>query len=373
MDKQPFDNLGKFKKAVDAAYDHIVITDIDAVVVYANKAACLTTGYDLDEIIGSTPRLWGGLMDKSFYKMLWKQIKDEKKPFVGELNNKRKDGTLYVAEIRIAPIFDDQGVLTNFIGIERDVTDRKESDKVKTEFITLASHQLRTPLSTLNWYTEILLGGELGPLNKEQKQYIGELFSATKRMIGIVNDLLNVSRIELGKILVQGQAVDIRDTVSGVLADCDKLVQDNELHIQTDFAPQSYQLFIDPQAIGIIVSNLVTNAIKYTPNKGKIVITTTKHDGYIELQISDSGYGIPELQQHKIFSKFFRADNIKQYATEGTGLGLYITKSFVDLIQGTIRFESTEGKGTTFFARIPISFDPKQFKVKKTKWVASDV
>lgn len=364
------DDLHLFKQAVDSAYDHIVITDLHGTIIYANKAACQTTGYALHEIIGNTPRLWGGLMEPAYYKKMWTTIKEKKLPFIGEVTNMRKDGNLYTAEVRISPMIDKATKEPMyFVGIERDITDKKESDMIKTEFVSLASHQLRTPLSTLNWYSEILLGGDLGGLNDSQSQYINEIYDATRRMIGTVNDLLNMSRIELGKIRIESQMTDIREIVQGALADNGKAVTQKKLTIKTKYTKGSYKIAIDPQAIGVIITNLIANAIKYTPPSGTITITTSKDDLHVNLIVEDNGYGIPKLQQRQIFSKFFRADNIKPHATAGTGLGLYITKAFVEFVQGTIRFESTENKGTTFYVRLPLTYNTKHRVVKPTAWI----
>ncbi len=192
------EELKKFYEAVENASDHIVITDPDGIILYANNAVTKVTGYSKDEVLGQTPSLWGKQMDETFYKKFWNTIKHEKKKFDGELINKRKDGSLYTAEIHVSPILDNQGNLKFFMGLERDITKNKEIDKMKTEFVSVASHQLRTPLTSMKWFVEILRNEEPGKLNPQQKAIIESLHQSNMKMITLVNDLLNVSRIETG-------------------------------------------------------------------------------------------------------------------------------------------------------------------------------
>ena len=361
-----------YRLAIDAANDHAIITDSDGVVIYANQAVSDITGYSHKEVVGATPKLWGGQMPASYYVELWRIIKDEKKPYAGEVTNRRKNGTLYTAEVHIAPIVNKRGEATHFIGIERDITEKHESDLIKNEFITLASHQLRTPLSTLNWYSEILLGGDLGPLNKEQKQYVAELHGATDRMIGVVNDLLNVSRIELGKILIQPQVSKIGKLIDAVLNDNTIHIKKKKLKINTKGTNSDEKIKGDLQAINIILNNIISNAIKYTPKNGTVTISTEQVDGFVVIYVKDSGYGIPKKDQRKMFTKFFRAENVRSQVTEGTGLGLYIAKAFTDLLQGTLEFKSKEDEGTEFIIKLPILYNMHKPVQQKTEFKGQD-
>ncbi|MFC1609295.1 PAS domain S-box protein, partial [Patescibacteria group bacterium] len=161
-------DLKKFKMAVDNASDHIVITDIDGVILYANEATEKITGFSVDEVVGKKAgdsENWGGVMDKEFYDGMWEVLKEKKKPFVGEMENKRKNGERYDVVASISPITNNKGDILFFVAIERDITKEKEIDRAKTEFVSLASHQLRTPLSAISWYTEMLLNQRYKALN----------------------------------------------------------------------------------------------------------------------------------------------------------------------------------------------------------------
>lgn len=342
-----------FQEVVDHAYDHIVIADPDGKVVYANPAVSTTTGFSHKEIIGQSPRLWGGLMKPSFYKSFWKTIKHDKKPFVGEVKNKRKNGQMYVADIRVSPILDRKKRVRYFVGIERDITSMRRLDDSRNEFISLVSHQLRTPLSTLNWYSESLMDGNMGKLNKEQDEYVSEVYDATQRMIKLVNDLLNSTRIDFGNIKLQSTTIDMQTVFSDIIRDCQVPIKRQNLSIHNNVTSKGkFVINSDQPTIYVVFENIITNAIKYTPAKGEIFIEAQDKADDIVFTIRDTGYGINEDDKTKIFDKYFRSESIKKVSTDGTGLGLFITKSFVTSLGGTIDFDSSS-KGTTFYVTLP--------------------
>lgn len=351
------EDLIKFQLAVENTSDHIIITNPKGEIVFANKAAAKITGYDIEEMIGQKPKMWGGLMPREYYDGMWKTIRDEKKPFVGEITNRRKNGEEYVAAVSISPVLDKKKNISFFVGIERDITREKEIDKAKTEFVSLASHQLRTPLSIISWYTEMLLDGEKGKINSDQERYLLEISKGNRRMIDLVNALLNVSRIDMGAFMVEPKPEDIREIADGVYEDFEIISSQKGVILSKDYAEDLPKISLDRNLIRIIFQNLLSNSIKYTPKGGKVSLKISKNgkEESALIEISDTGYGIPESQQDKIFSKLFRADNAQEIDPDGTGLGLYITKAIVKLANGEIWFSSKEGKGTSFYVTIPFS------------------
>lgn len=351
-------DLQRFKLAVENASDHIVITDKDGVIVYANKSVKRITGFDSYEVIGKkagSKDLWGGLMDENFYRNMWQTIKFKKEPFYGEIKNKRKDGSEYYAYSSISPVVDKSGEVQFFVGIERDITKEKEIDKAKTEFVSLASHQLRTPLSAISWYTEMLLNGDAGAINDKQKEYLNEVYYGNQRMIDLVNALLNVSRIEMGSFVIEPEMTDIVSIFRSVMDESKPKIDEKRLILHTDFQKNLPKVFLDKKLIRIVLQNLLTNAIKYTPESGNIFLMIFVKDEKLVISIRDEGFGIPLNEQDKIFNKLFRATNVKEKETDGTGLGLYIVKSILDNSGGSISFDSKEDKGSTFTVSIPIS------------------
>lgn len=229
-----------------------------------------------------------------------------------------------------------------------------EIDKAKSEFVSLASHQLRTPLSAINWYSEMLLAGDAGALNEEQKKFVDEIYAGNQRMVELVNALLNVSRLELGTFLVEPAPTDVAALAQSVIDEQKPEIARKQQQFTASLASGLPQYQMDQKLLRMVVQNLLSNAVKYTPEHGTVSLDLSRaSDGALRLRVADTGYGIPKEQQKKIFSKLFRADNVRAMDTEGTGLGLYIVKSIIDHAGGSIRFESEEGKGTTFFVEFP--------------------
>ncbi len=280
------------------------------------------------------------------------QVIATKKPISTSLYYTRRNGKRFPAQISIAPIITD-GVLKGAIEVFRDIYREKEIDKSKTEFVSLASHQLRTPLSTISWYAEMLLAGDAGKVTKEQTRYIDEIYRSNQRMTELVGSLLNVSRIELGTFSVDPEPTNLVKLAQDTVKDLEPQIFARRLDFRENYEPQIPIVNVDPKLMRMVIENLASNAIKYTPEAGKVTLYIKHRANATQITVKDSGLGIPLRQQDKIFSKLFRADNVKTHDTEGTGLGLYLVKSIVDYSGGKIWFKSREGKGTAFHVSIP--------------------
>ncbi|MDD3646955.1 MAG: ATP-binding protein [Candidatus Dojkabacteria bacterium] len=351
------EELNKFMLAVENVSDHIVITDADGMVNYANKAVEKITGFDIREIIGQkagSKQNWGGLMKKEVYEKMWDTIKKKKKVFEGEVQNKRKNGEKYTALASICPVVDDSDEVVFFVGIERDITKEKEVDRMKTEFVSIASHQLRTPLSAIRWTLEMLIGGDAGKLKNEQDMLARRAYVSTQRMVDLVNSLLNVSRIESGQLSVDPKATDIKKLASDVVYEFSKLIAQKKQKFDFD-AGKMDKINTDPKLLREVVANLISNAVKYTPDEGEIEFRIERGKKDMKFTVKDSGIGIPEAEQKKLFTKFFRAENAAAIENEGNGLGLYLVKSLVELLGGEVGIKSEEGKGTEAWFTIPLA------------------
>lgn len=347
--------------ALDNASDHVIITDIEGVILYVNKAAEKLTGYSRTEMIGNRPSVWGKQMPKEFYEKMWKTIKVDKKSFEAQITNKRKNGEEYEADITISPVLSEQNSLLFFVGIERDITQEKAVDRAKTEFVSLASHQLRTPLSTINWYLEMLLSDDKAKLTSDQKEYAKEAAGASKRMVALVNALLNVSRIEMGTFVVTPESVNISEVIKVCVKEFEQKIREKKLEVSEEYDSAIPKVMADRKLLDIVCQNLLENAVNYTNDGGKIKVSLARKESDILISVTDSGIGIPKSQQAQIFTKLFRADNAREKETNGTGLGLYMSKAIIEQSGGKIWFES-EGKGlpagrqgTTFYITIPLS------------------
>lgn len=266
-----------------------------------------------------------------------------------------KKGEEVIASISAAPIFDEKkNIIAGVITI-RDMRHEFEIDRAKTEFVSVASHQLRTPLAAIKWFLELLLEGEAGRISSHQKDFLSQISDSTERMIDLVNALLNVSRIETGRILIEPQATDLIKLAEKAITEIKSIIDKRNQKLKL-ISPQKTlpAVNIDPRLIFEVFINLLSNASKYTPEKGSITLEILPVEKEIMFRIADTGYGIPAHQQHRVFEKFFRGENIMRYATEGTGLGLYIVKAIVEASGGRIWFESQENKGTVFYFTLPL-------------------
>ena len=266
----------------------------------------------------------------------------------------RKDETRFPIAITATSVILD-GKLIGAIEVFRDITRENEVDRAKSEFVSLASHQLRTPLATVNWYTEMLLAGDAGKVTSDQKKYLEKIYTGNKRMVELVNAFLNVSRIELGTFTIEPKLTDVIELVQSVVDEQKFQIDEKKITLSTVFEKNIPLIQVDQKLLRMVVQNLLSNAGQYTPEGGRIEVSLGLDDKRnVLLKISDTGYGIPKNQQDKIFTKLFRADNVREKDTEGTGLGLYIVKSIMEHSGGRVWFESAQDKGTTFFASLPL-------------------
>lgn len=239
---------------------------------------------------------------------------------------------------------------------EKDKPKKDKIGSIQSDFVTLTSHQLRTPLSGMKWLLELLQKGDAGQLNKKQKEFIDKIYSSNERMIALVNDLLEVSRLESGNNKLFLKPTDLTAIIREIIREKKDLVKKKRLQVSFTTEQEPFpQVLSEPNKIKQALSNVINNAINYTPEGGKIVIDIKRQDGFVLGSVSDNGPGIPVHQQSQVFTKFFRGDNVLKFETNGTGLGLYITKAFIEASGGRIWFKSDEGKGATFYFTLPVA------------------
>lgn len=282
-----------------------------------------------------------------------KKGEDLKTHTVNQLSYILKSGKKISIALTLSPIKKDNKVL-GVITVFRDITREREIDRMKTEFISLASHQLRTPLSAIKWFSEMLLGGDAGKLSKDQREFTENISESTERMIVLVNSLLDISRIESGRIVIEPELTDFGELISNVIKDLKAKFEEKKINLIISLHPNLPKINLDKQLISQVFLNLLTNAIKYTPIEGNIEVILSKKEKEVLIQVADTGYGIPKKEQPKVFQKFYRGSNILKVETDGNGLGLYLVKAIVESSGGKIWFESEENKGTTFWITIPL-------------------
>ena len=240
------------------------------------------------------------------------------------------------------------------ICVFQDITERHNLEKEKDDFLSIAAHQLRTPLSGIRWMVESLIEGDDGELPAEAKATLDQIYENNQRLIILVNDLLDVSRINMGKSKEEPVSINICKMLKDAVESLAGLAKERNVSVSFEkICALNPEVRFGPRHLFQTLENLISNAIKYTPERGRVRIWADFKEDKVIIGISDTGIGIPKNEQDKIFKKFFRASNAALVETEGSGLGLNVVKSFVEEAGGRIWFESEEKKGTTFFVELP--------------------
>lgn len=283
------------------------------------------------------------------------------KPITEKLYYRKKDGQIVPVATTISPIVHNSKPI-GAIEVFRDITLESEIDRMKSEFISLASHQLRTPLSSIKTYSHMLSDGYMGDVTPAQREALHTIINATNRMNELISTLLNITRIESGTIAVSSKMIRVERLVQGVVKDLEVQAGDKNISVTTKLPNTPVRVKTDNLIAKEILSNLIANSLKYTPEGGNIQVRVQRKKGSVVLIVKDDGVGIPKYSQDQIFTKFFRAPNVLKYETTGTGLGLYLVKGLTEQIGGRIWFESEEGKGSTFFLSLPTAKRTSQNK-----------
>jgi len=354
----------KYAALLTSIGDGMIATDKGGKIMVMNPQAGTFLGVDVGNAVG-----------RSFTDIIRieedkkeKTVPEEERPIMKTLLQSaritttsyyyKRDGSKFPAAVTSSPVMLD-GQTIGAVVVFRDITQEIAIDKTKTEFVSLASHQLRTPLSAIRWYAEMLKSQKLGALNDSQKSYVEEIYNSNKRMIDLVNALLNTSRIDLGTFAVEPEPTDFKEVSESVLHEMFVKIEESNLHVASSYQPGLPKINADTKLVRIIFQNLLSNAMKYTPHGGNVSLAITYDDKNVLINVTDTGVGIPVAVQDKIFTKLFRADNARIVESEGTGLGLYIVKAIVEKSGGRIWFKSEENKGTTFFVETPLKGMPK--------------
>jgi signal transduction histidine kinase len=230
----------------------------------------------------------------------------------------------------------------------------RELDLMKNEIISVAAHQLRSPLSGIKWMIKMLLSDDLGKLTTEQHNWLLRGYESNERLIRTVNDLLEIDRLESGRIKYAFALADLNQLIEKAISELLPKATSKNVHISFEKNNDIPKLYIDAERIEDMLSNLIDNAIKYSKLNSVVKITDNITNDFIRISITDSGIGIPEKDQKNIFSKFFRAQNASSFYTEGTGLGLSIAENVALRHGGKISFTSKENEGTTFYVDLPL-------------------
>ncbi len=346
-----------YRNIFEFSLDGILLLDLQAQIIMSNSAAQKLLGYTANELIGMHMRKTYPPEDIPEFERRFKDFQIKR-----ELRFERKlirgDGTLIFVDIFVSQTPDERALM-----LIRDITERKKieqklyaADRAKSEFISIASHQLRTPISGLSWLIESL-SVDSKNFNSKQKRYVKDLESSSKRLIGLIEDLLNFSKIQLGTSPVMDkEKVGIHDFIKESIKDMASYA-DFKKHTITlnDSIQELLTVDSNKKSLYNVLQNLISNAVDYSPEHTVVTINLEKTGDFIKISISNEGPAISKEEQASIFSRFFRGENAKKTKPEGTGLGLYIVKTFIEDMGGKVGFESEEGKDTTFWFTIPLN------------------
>ena len=365
--KKDGEALVKLKKAIDSSGEAIFLTDREGVFTFVNPAFTALYGFTSDEIIGkATPRiLKSGVLDKSVYEDFWKTILngDEVR---GELINKKKDGRLIDIESSATPIVDEEKNIIGFLGIQRDITVRKqieqelivakekaeESDRLKSAFLANMSHEVRTPLNSIIGFSELLADPDF---EEEQKdEFIQHIISNGNNLLTIISDIMDISKMEVGEIKIRKMQIDTEKFISDIKHQFAIQVEKKNLELKLIHPVKDEKtiIFADAERLQQIFNNLMSNAIKFTAN-GSIEIGYQPKGNMVEFYVKDTGIGISSEHHEIIFERFRQIESEKTRKYGGNGLGLSISKNLVKLMSGKIWLESELYKGSVFYFTLP--------------------
>jgi PAS domain S-box-containing protein len=356
----------KLSRAVEQSSVSVMITNREGVIEYVNPFFTKLTGYSLEEVMGENPKiLQSGHQSNAFYQKLWDTILSGK-DWEGEMLNKKKNGDLYWEQAVISAIVNSDGMITNFVAIKEDITERKkmledlvaakekaeESDRLKSAFLANMSHEIRTPMNGIIGFADILKRHNL--TDAERQKYISIIEKSGARLLNIINDIIDISKIETGLMKAYIRESDVNEQIEYIYTFFKHEVNAKGIELAiTDSLPINEAIIhTDREKVFAILTNLVKNAIKYT-KEGSIEFGCVKKGGFLEFYVKDTGTGIPKSRQEAIFERFIQADIDDKMALQGTGLGLSISKAYVEMLGGNIWVESKEGIGSTFYFTLP--------------------
>jgi signal transduction histidine kinase len=233
----------------------------------------------------------------------------------------------------------------------------KKLDAAKDDFISMASHQLRTPLTTVRGYLSMLMDGDFGRLDAAQRKAISNAYVGSERMAFLISDLLDVSRLQAGHFELSKTWFNLAEVVEAEIDQLRELARTHNIHLEATFAPDLPPIYGDRDKLRQVMMNLIDNAIYYSPDGGNVEVSLYARSGHVVFVVRDYGIGVPKDEQMKLFTKFFRASNARRVRPDGTGIGLYVARKVVVAHHGAIIFDSHENQGSTFGFRLPITPD----------------
>jgi PAS domain S-box-containing protein len=371
MSDSPFGSLlaSRFDAFFDAAPDAMIVVDGGGTIVLANALAESLFGYTRDELIGGSIELLVPMRLRGTHSHHRDQYARDPHPrpiHAGlDLFGRRKDGAEFPAEISLSPLETDRGLLV--ISAVRDVTDRRrlEDDirrqsRMKSEFLANMSHELRTPLNSIVGFAELMHDGRVGPMAAEHVEYLGDILASARHLLQLINDILDLSKIESGKMEFFPEPIDVGAIVEQL---CDLLRMQSEtkhIHLETRVDAGLTGVVLDSAKLKQVLYNFLSNALKFTADGGRVSVRASVENAEeFRLEVEDDGVGIRREDLPQLFVEFHQLDTGAGKRYQGSGLGLALTKRIVEAQGGRVGVESEPGRGSRFYAILPRAMPPR--------------
>ena len=342
---------------VSSIGEGIIETDQSGQIIAMNKWAQEILGFKAEEYIGKILPKEVLIEKEKGYFVPWDTLLDKastsKDKQTDVMFHSTQDESKFLTPATIAPVIGESKIIGAVV-ILPDISREREIETMKSEFLSLAAHQLRSPLGSIRWGIEMIMAGDLGKITSKVKETLTQIYASNQWMIALVNDLLNVSRIDQGRIQDEPELFDYIESIKAVIAEQQLEAQKRSIKIKLEVKNiTSAKIMINPRRFREVIQNLLSNAVKYNRNGGRVTIVVDQSELLVKIIVTDTGIGIPKKDEEEIFSRFFRASNALKSKTDGTGLGLFMVKSYVTSWGGSIWFESTQDKGTKFYIQFP--------------------
>jgi len=344
------EELQKLYSAVEQTLDGIFITTLNGQILYVNPAFEKITGYSEKEVLGKNPNIIkSGKHKKAYFSKMWKTI-NRGKTFRGVVINKKKNGELFYTDHTITPVKDEHGNITYFVGIWKDITSHIEEEKRKDEFISIASHELKTPITTVKVFTQLLQKMFKDSDNVEVNKYLDRMGYQVDKLTNLVRDLLDVSRLQSGKLELRKEKFDIGKLIKEIAENFEATNNTHKIFIE---GKPRKMVKADKDRIEQVIINLISNAIKYSPDAKKVEIKVESEKNDINISVKDFGVGIAQEYLNKIFGRFYRVYDTRDKTFPGLGMGLYISYEIIERHKGKMWVESKKDEGSTFYFSLP--------------------